>query len=212
MSPLPMSPSFSAPPTRRSRVSEDCRLFKADTLREQKKRSWALRSGLPALLLLVGLALASVAAVNSDAADAPREVHGMADLFAAPGVALAWGVLRAASETATVVVVRIVTNPASYPWLAVAGFDPFTQRTQTLLPAMRIAGVTEVRLARAHFADFPRTEFRFYESAAAAQQDGQALVVFFLGVPDTTPEFVTEDKLQSYLGDRVARVPGGPGP
>ena len=180
-------------------------------MRERKKRSWARRSGLPTLLLLVGLELASVAAVHSNAADAPREVHGMADLFAAPGVVLVWGVLRGPSETATVVVVRIVTDPASYPWLAAAGFDPFTQRTQTLLPAMRSAGVTEVRSLRAHFADFPRTELRFYESAAAAQQDEPALVVFFLGVPDTTPEFVTEDKLQSYLGDRVARLPGGRG-
>jgi hypothetical protein len=184
---------------------------KADTLRGRKKRFSVGRSCLPALLLLAGLSIASGAAVHSSAAEAPREVHGMADAFATPGVVLAWGVLRGASETATVVVVRIVTDPASYPWLAVAGGDPFTQRKQPLLPAIRSAGVTDVRLPRAHFADFPRTELRFYESAAAAQQDGPALVVFFLGVPDTTPEFATEDKLQSYLSDRVARLPDGTG-
>ena len=184
---------------------------KADTLRGRKKRASVGRSGLPALLLLVGLSFASGAAVHSSAAEAPREVHGMADAFAAPGVALAWGVVRGASETATVVVVRIVTDPASYPWLAVAGGDPFTQRKQPLLPAIRSTGVTDLRLPRAHFADFPRTELRFYESAAAAQQDRPALVVYFLGVPDTTPEFATEDKLQSYLNDRVARLPDGTG-
>ena len=166
------------------------------------------RFGVPAVLLLVGLTLAS-AAVHG--AESPREVHGMADAFAAPGVAMAWGVVRGADEAATVVVVRIVTRPASYPWLAVTGGDPFTQRKLPLLAATRSAGVIDVRTPRAHFADFPRTELRLYESAAAAQNDVPTLVVFFLGVPDTTPEFATEDKLQAYLSERAARLPDGAG-
>ena len=164
------------------------------------------RSGLRALLVLAGLVLASGAVVHG--AEAPREVHGMSDAFAAPGVTMAWGVVRGASETATIVAARIVTDPAIYPWLAVTGGDPFTHRTEPLLAATPSAGVIDVRSPRAHFADFPRTEFRLYESAAAAQQDVPALVVFFLGVPDTTPEFATEDKLQAYLGDRVGRLGG----
>jgi hypothetical protein len=159
-----------------------------------------------ALLLLAGLAFASGAAVLG--AEPPRELHGMSDAYAAPRVALAWGILRGASETSTIVVVRIVTDPASYPWLAVAGGDPFTQRKQPLLAATRSAGAIDVRTPRAHFADFPRTELRLYDTTAAAQQDVPSLVVFFLGVPDTTPEFATEDKLQAYLGDRVARLAG----
>jgi hypothetical protein len=135
----------------------------------------------------------------------------MADAYAAPGVAMAWGVVRGADEAATVVVVRIVTRPASYPWLAVTGGDPFTQRKLPLLAATRSEGVIDVRTPRTHFADFPRTELRLYESAAAARQDVPTLVVFFLGVPDTTPEFATEDKLQAYLSDRVARLADGPG-
>ena len=160
-----------------------------------------------ALLVLAGLA----AGAALRAAEAPREVHGMSDAFATSGVALVWGIVRGASETATIVVVRIVADPASYPSLSVAGSDPFTQRKQALLAATPSAGVIDVRSPRAHFADFPRTEFRLYESAAAAQQDVPALVVFFLGVPDTTPEFATEDKLQAYLGDRVGRLGGASG-
>lgn len=168
--------------------------------------SSARRYALPAVLLLAALLLASGAALHG--AEAVRELHGMADAFAAPGVAMAWGVVRGADEAATVVVVRVVTRPASYPWLAVAGSDPFTQRKQPLLAATRSGGVIDVRTSRAHFADFPRTELRLYESAEAAQQEVPALVVFFLGVPDTTPEFASEDKLQAYLGDRVPRLAG----
>ena len=44
------------------------------------------------------------------AADGPREVHGSADAFAAPGVTLAWGVLRGATEADTRIVIRIATD------------------------------------------------------------------------------------------------------
>jgi hypothetical protein len=164
-----------------------------------------------ALLLLASCALAAGVAVRANATEAPREIHGMADAFAVPGVALAWGVVRGASEAATVVVVRIVTDPAAYPWVAAVGNDPFTQGQRPLLPAVQSAGVIDLRSPRTHFADFPRTEFRFYDSAAVARQNAPRLVVFFLGVPDTTPEFATEDKLDAYLNDSLARLRGGTG-
>ncbi len=161
--------------------------------------------GWPTGLVAAALWLAPCAAVAGTAAQSPREVHGSAEAFAAPGVALAWGVVRGTDEAATVVVLRIAAQRAAYPWLAVAGSDPFTQNRKQIIPATASGDVAEVRAPRTHFAEFPRTEVRFYDSAAAAHGDKPALVVFFLGVPDTTPEFTTEDRLQSYLTGRVAR-------
>ena len=63
-----------------------------------------------------------------------------------------------------------------------------------------------MRVSRADFADFPRTELRFYGSAAQADAGVPSLVVFYLGVPDTTPEFATEANLNAYLVDRIARA------
>ena len=145
------------------------------------------------------------------AAEPAREVHGMSDAFYAPGVALAWGVLRGASETATVVVLRVVADPAEYRSIAAAGSDPFTQRTKPLLAPTPLAGSIDVRVPRAHFADYPRTELRLYASPTAAQTGLPKLVVFYLGVPDTTPEFATEAALDAYLADRLARTRINPG-
>lgn len=158
-------------------------------------------------LFIVGLMLAACAAMPPGTQQPPREMHGMADVFSAPGVALAWGVLRGVDEKATVVVMRVLTHRASYPWFAVTGSDPFTKSRQQVSAATCSAEVNEVRASRAQFAELPRTELRFYKSEAAAMEDKPALVVFYLGVPDTTPEFATEDKLQSYLRERVARPP-----
>lgn len=169
-------------------------------------RSRTGRVGLPALLLLLGLSLAWSAPAPTETANAAHEVHGESDAFGTVGAALAWGVVRGPSEAATEVVVRIVSDPALYPWLAADSRDPFTQRTQPILAKVRNPGLIGVRSSRAHFADFPRTDFRFYDSEAAARLDRPALVVFFLGVPDTTPEFKTEEKLQSHLAHSITRL------
>ena len=150
-------------------------------------------------------------AIPGTAAETPRELHGMSDTFNAPGVALAWGVLRGANEAATVVVLRVVADPLEYRSIAATGSDPFTQRTKALLSATPVAGSIDVRVPRAHFADYPRTDLKFYASPPAVQLLLPKLVVFYLGVPDTTPEFASEAALDAYLADRLARTRNNPG-
>ena len=64
-------------------------------------------------------------------------------------------------------------------------------------------------MPRAHFAEFPRTELRFYAAGAAPAPGPPRLVVFYLGVPDTTPEFANDASLDAYLADRIARLSTG---
>ena len=165
-------------------------------------------------LVLACLGLVCVAAAPGAATEPQREIHGMADAYADQGVALAWAVLRGTDEATTVVVVRIVADPSLYPIVGATGSNPFSQAARSLLPATPNAGSVELRAARAHFADFPRTELRFYGSVSTAQSDVPRLVVYFLGVPDTTPEFATEASLAAYLADRIARLraPGAKAP
>ncbi len=102
------------------------------------------------LLLLAGFCATLSAAVRADAAGAPRELHGMADTFAAPGLALAWGVLRGANEATTTVVVRIATDPEKYGWMDVVGIDPFSKQEQSLRPAMASYGMSSTCASHAH--------------------------------------------------------------
>ncbi len=156
----------------------------------------------------VWVALASLHcfAAPAGAADAPRSVHGSGDAFSEPGIALAWAVQRGSSEASTEVVIRVATDAVRYPFVAVAGVDPFTQARQTVLAATRSSGSLDVRTPRARFADYPRTELRFYAGAAEAASDRPAVLVYYLGVPDTTPEFADAAKLDAYLAARIAKV------
>jgi hypothetical protein len=121
-------------------------------------------------------------------------------------VALAWGVLRGPTEAATQVVVRIAAARDAFSSVAVVGLDPFTQRQQALLALTPITADIDVRVPRVHFADFPRTEVRLYGKHDAGGTGAPALVVYYLGVPDTTPEFASDAALESYLVRRLARA------
>lgn len=148
----------------------------------------------------VAVALGCAALPPATAAETTREVHGSADAYAEPGIALAWGVRRGADEATTKVTLRIVADPARYPRVEAAGRDPFTQAERVLLAPAATRGLADLAIPRAHFADFPRTELRFHGTG------GAAVVVYFLGVPDTTPEFASDAALDRYLDERIARA------
>lgn len=129
-----------------------------------------------------------------------REVHGAHDAWAEPGLALAWGVLRGPDETRTRVVIRIEADAQRHASLRASGRDPFGGGSVDL-PVQRDAdGAWRIDLPRSHFADHPRTELRFQ----APGQSAPGLLVYFQGVPDTTPESSTALQLDESLRSRLA--------
>ena len=166
-----------------------------------------LRAATCALVLLAGMAHAAApAAAVADEAPA-HEAHGVADAFAQPGVALAWGVLRGRRDEDAVVVVRIEAASPEYAFVSAAAVDPFSKARKAVQAPTRAQGGVELRIPRTQFADFPRTEFAFAPDAGATRP---ALTVYYLGVPDTTPEFTTQDALAAYLAGRIARERNAP--
>jgi hypothetical protein len=135
-----------------------------------------------------------------------KEVHGSLDAFAAPGVALAWAILRGKEESSTEVVVRVDTDPSRYRTLNVVGIDPFSKVSQPLAAVASVDGTMVVRLLRSRFAELPRTEWRLYASARPGAAEVPALVVFYQGIPDTTPEFKDESELTSALARSIERA------
>ena len=163
-----------------------------------------IRRGLVYLLSAILLTGASGCG-RAAAADPANAVHGSADLYAAPGVTLAWGILRGSTEASTLVAVRIVVVPDAFAAVSIVGIDPFTQREQVLLPPSATGARIDARIPRVQFADLPRTEFRLFESVPKAATDAPKLLVYYLGIPDTTPEFASEAALESYLASRIGQ-------
>ena len=158
------------------------------------------------------LVLAALGCATSVAQAQPRADHGSSDVYAAPGIGIVWGIERGASDAEAVVVIRIATDPATYPWLTVRGVNPFTNAETPLLQPTVVERSVDVRIPRAQFADHPRTEVRLYATQGAARSDTASVTVFYLGVPDTTPEFVDRAKLEASLTERMARARAAKGP
>jgi hypothetical protein len=160
------------------------------------------------------LALA-VAAVTFPVAAAaqPAEVHGATATFAASGLVVVWAILRAptpatpatpTTEDAARVVVRVAAVGPRYRLAEVNSVDPFTGARELVLPARLIGSGLDVQSPRAGFADHTRRELHLYATEDDARAGRRALTVYYLGVPDTTPEFSAELELRRYLDDTVA--------
>ena len=159
--------------------------------------------GAAALVALGWLALAPPAAAQ------PLVVHGADSVFAAPDAVIVWAVLRAAVEAETEVVMRIAAAPR-FLSLSADGVDPFSGVRRQVSARRPLGGVVEVRRRRAHFADLPRLELHFHGQESGGGGASAALTVYFLGVPDTTPEFASESALRAYLDETVTRIRRGP--
>jgi hypothetical protein len=156
-----------------------------------------------AVLLLAGPSLA---------AGAPLEVHGEDSLFVGHGVGIAWAVLRGPTEAETQVIIRIVPRGGSFAYVRVEGVDPFSRKRQALLEGRPLAEGLDVRSPRGTFADLPRREIHLYRTAADWRVGQPSVTVYYLGVPDTTPEFASEAAALRHLDQGVARGMGGQRP
>jgi hypothetical protein len=151
------------------------------------------------------LALTVTLLVSPAAAQQGTVVHGADSVFVAPSMKLAWAVRRGASEAETLVVVRVIAVDARYRFIRVDGVDPFTKDRKVFVAARPLDRETDLAIPRALFADHPSSEFHFFPSAEDAAANRAALTVFYLGVPDTTPEFPGQAETEAYL-DRMLGV------
>jgi hypothetical protein len=120
---------------------------------------------------------------------AQQVLHGADSLFVAPSVKVAWAVQRGVSEADTAVVIRIAGADPGYRLVRLDGVDPFTKDRQVFVAPRPLDRITDLSVPRTRLADHPSTEIQFFASAEDAAANRPQLTVFYLSVPDTTPEF-----------------------
>ncbi len=126
-------------------------------------------------------------------------IHGADSIFSSPEVSVVWGVLRGPTEAETLVVMRIGNPAARFSHLRVEGVDPFTGRRAAVVEGMPLGALADVTTPRSRFADLPRRDILLYTSEADWLARKPMLSVYYLGVPDTTPEFSSRAALDAYL-------------
>jgi hypothetical protein len=135
--------------------------------------------------------------VTTQWARSQEVVHGADSLFVAPTVKIAWAVRKGATEEDTIVVLRIGNSAGSYGQVRLVGVDPFSKSRKVLVAAQSLTESIDLTLPRSGFAEFPSCEIHLYAKDIAAEKP--SLTVYYLGVPDTTPEFKTAEDAAAYL-------------
>ena len=164
-----------------------------------------------AALLLAGMLFAGFISPATAAAEA-RKVHGADSSFLEGPLGICWGMLRTRSGADPQVVIRIrVLDSNRNPYLsyAIQAVHPFSGAVEWIVEPQPLAKVNDAVSMREAFKNMGGRRLMFYEQAAA-KADGQPdLVIYYIGIPDTTPEFQTADQLEDYFQmafDRLEKV------
>lgn len=134
---------------------------------------------------------------------AGTEVHGASDVYAEPGLALAWAVLRGppAQDPADAQVwLRCHIDRRVHAQVEIIGRDPFGSARIVLAKRMAAPDALMISAPRRQFAEYPRTEVRSYAEGGRTPRR----IVWFVGIPDTTPEYLDEAQLGQGLLLRLA--------
>ena len=145
------------------------------------------------------LALALLLSAGNTCAHAQEVVHGADSLFVAPTVKIAWAVHKGPTEETTFVIMRIVNTAGHYRQVRLDGVDPFSKTRKVLASVRPLAASIDLSVPRSGFAEFPSCEILLYARDAAPADEAPNLTVYYLGVPDTTPEFASAREAQAYL-------------
>lgn len=133
----------------------------------------------------------------------PEEVPGADAIFAGRGVAIFWGVVRGPDEARTQVVLSIERVDPAAPWrlVSVEAVDPFTKEREwvRLALALEAGRAVTVEMSREGFLAKPSRRVLFYRDAAAVQAGRPGLVVAYVSIPDTVPEFAARTALEEHF-------------
>lgn len=126
-------------------------------------------------------------------------LHGADGIFVLPDVAIVWAVLKQPSGDKATVWLRVVNSTGKFSHVAIDGVDPFSKKRERVEAGAKLAAEARIASDRDTFSDLPSREVHLYRTEADLRANKPALTVYYLGVPDTTPEFATRAAMDDYF-------------
>lgn len=166
-------------------------------IRYQRLLARVWRSSVAAILVAVVVGTTSTTNAFAQAPHASQ--HGAHEIFVSPDAAIVWAVLKAPTGDKAAVWLRIVNTSKKFSHISIDGVDPFSNKRERVQLGIQLQAEARVQSDRDTFSDLPSREVHFYRSEADLSADRPALTVYYLGVPDQTPEFSSRAALDSYL-------------
>jgi hypothetical protein len=116
-------------------------------------------------------------------------LHGADGIFVSPDASIIWAVLKQPTGDKAAVWLRVVNSTRKFTHVSIDGVEAGT----------KLGAEVRVSSDRDTFSDLPSREVHFYLTESDLHASKAALTVYYLGVPDTTPEFSTRTAMDQYF-------------
>jgi hypothetical protein len=147
--------------------------------------------------------------VESSQAQGKREYHGADSIFEKEGIIILWGIFKGSTEETSWVYIKIIQTgkgPAFFQFFGVEAVDPFSNQKEWVVKGEVFKKENMVKSIRASFREKTARRVLFYEKAEDLLKENPAMIVYYLGVPDTSPEFMTEREIEDYFAKALERL------
>ncbi len=163
------------------------------------------------LILTLGLLIGSVVGNQELFAETPEqhEYHGADSVFQAEGIAIFWAILKGKDDESSLVYINLIrTDDSGKPFqkYSVLAIDPFSKEEKWVIEGEKFDEKNLLKLNRASFRDMTERRFFFYKSDKNHEDKKPDMVVYYLSIPDTAPEFFEESQLEDYFKEAITRL------
>jgi len=137
--------------------------------------------------------------------------HGADSVFKAEGITVLWGVIRGSDESNTMVYIKIIAAEEArehFKYYSVKATDAFSDALEWLVKGKILQAGNMVGQIRELFQALTERTILLYgdinpENIEKKKED---FSVYYLSLPDTTPEFKTKEQLEKYFIDAQNRL------
>jgi hypothetical protein len=136
-----------------------------------------------------------------------EEHHGADSSFQLGNLVLLWGIVKGPNEDRSWVYLKMIrTGSEPGPWKSyrVEAVDPFSQEKEWVTPVESLQKDNLIKSPRSSFRD--KTVRRIYLYPDPSREEKPGAIIFYQGVPDTTPEFLTEKEMEGYFDQALKRL------
>jgi len=157
------------------------------------------------LILILTCTVCSVLPVSF--AFPETEYHGADSVFEKDGIVILWAILKGPDEASSWVYTKIVKSEDNpFHFFSVEAIDPFSKEKERVLKGMKLEKENVVKSIRTSFRDKTSRRFLFYRNIEALEKETPDMTVFYMGVPDTAPEVLSEKEMENYFEKALERV------
>jgi hypothetical protein len=138
-----------------------------------------------------------------------REFHGADSVFEKDGITILWAILKGPTEESSWVHIKIICSEESvsrFQFFSMEAEDPFSKAKEWLVRGVILEKENLVKNPRSSFNDKTSRRIIFYRNREDFLREKPMMTVFYLSVPDTSPEILLEKEMDNYFEKALERL------